>query len=69
MRNQDPKDIVRQLEALVGKRAARRLMVVEGLSPSTADKLLRECYPSEVGALLGDALERALNAAKKARAS
>ena len=64
MRNKDPKNTVRQIETLVGRKEALRLMVIEGVSPSTADKLLAERYDSEVGALLSLAIARAMDAAK-----
>lgn len=50
----------------IGKSEARRLLVVAGVSPHTADKLIGGRYPSEVGLLMGAAIERAIEASKQA---
>lgn len=64
MKNTNLKRAVLDLGQRIGKSEARRLLVVAGASPHTADKLLRGVYPSEIGHLLGDAIGRAIEAAK-----
>lgn len=54
-----------ELARLLGKGEARRLLVVEGVSPHTADKVINGRYASEIGTLVGAAIKRALEAAKK----
>lgn len=51
----------------VGIKEARKLFVIAGASPSVADKLSRGVYPSEVGTLLGRAIDDAITG--KGRAS
>jgi hypothetical protein len=65
MAKTDYKKAVQDLASRIGKSEARRELVVAGASPHTADKLLRGVYPSEVGHLLGGAIERAIEATKK----
>lgn len=50
----------------VGKPEARRLLVVAGISPHTADKIIGGRYPSEIGILLGAAIQRVIEASKQA---
>lgn len=66
MSDKDLKEEVQALARLLGKSEARRRLVVEGVSPHTADKLMRGVYPSEIGVLLGSAIRKVLEAAKKA---
>ncbi len=61
----DPKKTVRDIADQVGKQEARRLLVVEGISTSMADKLVADRYGSEVRQLVRQAIGRALEAAKK----
>lgn len=63
--DRDPKEIVRQLALQVGKHEARRRLVDEGISTSTADKLVGERYPSEIGQLLLQAILKARMAIKR----
>jgi len=68
----EPKDFrktAKDLVRAVGKKEAVRLMVMAGASPSVADKLARNVYPSEIGLLLGRAIEEALTEANKRSAS
>lgn len=64
----DPKKIVKELVARVGKPEARRLMIAAGVGIDTAIRLSNEKYQSEVGALVGAAIVRA-NEASKQKAS
>lgn len=52
------------LAARIGKSEARRRLVVEGVSPHTADKIIGSRYPSEIGVLLGAAIQRAIEVSK-----
>ncbi len=61
----DPKESVKQIEGLVGRPETRRLLCVEGVSPHTANKLVRNKYAPEIQSLLAGAIERALEAAKR----
>jgi hypothetical protein len=61
----DPKELVKQLAQQVGKHEARRLLVEEGVSTSTAEKLVGARYKNEVGLLIKDAVLRALESAKR----
>lgn len=57
----DDKALKKTLKTLVKKVGiveARRLLVIAGVSPSTADKLVGNRYPSEVGRLLGATITR-----------
>lgn len=60
----DPRESVLELVALVGRSEARTLLVLEGVSPHTADKLTAGKYPSRVGKLMGDAIERVLSSVR-----
>ncbi len=64
--NMNPKDIVRELVDRVGKREARRLLVISMVAPDTAAKLVNGRYQSEVGDLLGGAIGRANESSKQA---
>lgn len=59
----DHKNTVQDLAARVGKPRARQFLVAAGVSISAADKLLRGKYKSEIGLLLGAAIERAAQSA------
>lgn len=65
MANKNLKKDIADLAKRVGKPEARRLLVVAGISPHTADKLIGERYPSEVGILVGAAIQRAIEASKQ----
>lgn len=62
----DPKKLVTEIANRVGKHGARRLLVDEGVSTSTADKLVGNRYVSEVKELVRNAI---LKAYEKAKAS
>lgn len=68
MSRKDPKEEALELANQVGKPEARRLLVVAGISPHTADKLISGRYTSEVGLLVGAAIQRAIEAAKSGAA-
>ncbi len=61
----DPKLLVKQIANHVGKHGARRLLVDEGISTSTADKLVGNRYSNEVGQLVTQAIHRAYEVAKR----
>jgi len=61
----DPKILVKEIANHVGKHGARKLLVDEGISTSTADKLVAERYASEVGQLVLAAILRASARAKR----
>lgn len=65
MNDKDLKQAVLELAQKIGKSEARRLLVLEGISPHTADKVLRGCYESEIGALVEGAIQRAIAASKE----
>lgn len=65
----DPKKAIKEMIAQVGKRETLRLLVIEGCSPSTAEKLAALRYDSDVGTLLSRAIIRAHEALKKGIAS
>ena len=65
MKAQGAKQAAMDLAKRVGKPEARRLLVVAGISPHTADKLISGRYTSEVGLLVGAAINRAVEAAKQ----
>jgi hypothetical protein len=58
-KKQDLKQIVLEMASRVGKLKAHELLLSEKVAPSTATKLLRGSYPSEIGELLGAAILRA----------
>jgi hypothetical protein len=62
--SKDPKKVVQELVRLVGKPRAERLLIEADVSPSTAGKLVRGTYASEVGLLIASAIEKAKEAAK-----
>jgi hypothetical protein len=64
MSSNDPKKLVLELAKQIGKGEARRLLVEEGVSTSTAEKLVGERYESEVRGLVRAAILRAMQAAK-----
>lgn len=66
MEPKDFKRVVLELVDKVGKKEAIRQLVMAGVAPSTADKLARDDYPSEIGDLLGRAIQDAVNLPKKA---
>jgi hypothetical protein len=53
-----------ELTDLVGKPEAKRLLVLEGISVGTADKLVGRRYPSQPRHLVAAAIHRALEATK-----
>lgn len=61
----DPKKLIKQLTSQVGKPEAKRLLISEGISISTADKLVREVYKNEVGLLIRAAVLRAVKASEQ----
>jgi hypothetical protein len=63
MSSEDLKKKAEEFAAKVGKPKARKALVLEGVSPHTADKIISGRYPSEIGELLGAAIERAIKAA------
>lgn len=66
----DPKRAVIEVAKQVGKHETQRLLVEQGVSTSTAQKLVADKYPSkELGQLLVQAIVRAVEASKKLRAS
>lgn len=60
----DPKIIVRELASQVGKHEAQKLLVDEGVSTSTAQKLVSDRYKPEIKELVRQAIGRAIEAAK-----
>lgn len=65
MVTKDLKQAVSELAKRVGKPEARKQLVSAGISLSTAEKLIRETYPSEIGSLLANAISRAIEASKQ----
>ncbi len=61
----DPKAVVKEIATHVGKHDARKLLVNEGISTSTADKLVANRYSNEVGQLIKQAILRAYAVAKR----
>lgn len=61
----DPKKLIIEIANHVGKHEARRLLVDEGVSTSTADKLVTNRYKNEVGQLIRQAILKAYEAYKK----
>lgn len=55
----DPKDMVQEIIQLVGKQRARKLLILEDASTSTAIKLVEGTYPYTPGALIAAAIKRA----------
>lgn len=64
--SKDPKDVVQEIVQLVGKPKAERLLIIADVSPSTAARLVRGTYESEVGTLVAAAIEKARAAAVQA---
>ena len=64
--SKDPREIVQELVQMIGKRKAERLLISENISPSVANKLARNAYPSEIGELVAAAILRAKEAALRA---
>ncbi len=62
MADKDLKKMAEQFALKVGKPMARKLLVLEGVSPHTADKIISGRYPSEIGELLGNAIKRVVKA-------
>lgn len=60
MSDKDLKRMAEEFANKVGKPEARKLLVLEGISPHTADKIISGRYPSEIGDLLGAAIKRVL---------
>lgn len=60
----DPKDVVTEMVNQVGRHDARRLLVNEGISVSTAEKLVSGRYQPQVGYLITLAVMRAYEEAK-----
>jgi hypothetical protein len=60
------KQKVRELVRDIGRAEARKLLESAGVSKVTADRLTGKTtrYPSNVGPLLGSAIERALESSK-----
>lgn len=63
--NKDPKKVVMEIANHVGKHDARKLLVDEGISTSTADKLVANRYKNEVGQLIKQAILRAYEVSKR----
>lgn len=63
--SKDPKEIVGEIIRLVGKPAAERLLITAKVSPSTAGKLVRGKYSSEIGILIAEKIEKARLAAER----
>ena len=63
--NKDSKEVVLEIARQVGKHEAQRLLVNEGVSTSTAQKLVYEKYKAEVGEMMRRAIARAADAAEK----
>lgn len=64
MKSDELKEMVRGLVILAGKSEARRLLVVAGISPYTANSLTRGVYASGIGPLVGRAIREAVEAFK-----
>ncbi len=64
--NKDPKKIVEELVEMLGKQRAERLLIEADISPSTAGKLVRGKYPSQIRFLMGAAIAKAREAAAEA---
>ena len=56
--------MIKEMNRLIGYKETRKLLVLEGFGTSTADRLARKIYPSEVKDLARAALERALAVAR-----
>lgn len=59
------KQIVKDMAQRVGTLQAHGFLIGEKVSPSTATKLIKGTYPSQVGELLGAAILRADRASRK----
>jgi hypothetical protein len=62
--NDDPKNVVKDIVALVGKHKAVLLLMGEDVSASTSEKLVGGRYESEIGQLVRKAILRAHEAAQ-----
>lgn len=56
--------MVQEIIGLVGKTRTERLLIINDVAPSTAGKLVRGKYESQIGELLAEKIERAREAAK-----
>jgi hypothetical protein len=65
-KRKSPQEVVAELTELVGKHEARRLLVGEGISTSTSDKLVRNRYEHEIKHLMFQAINRAYKRVKQA---
>lgn len=62
----DPKKLVLEIAARVGKHETEKLLMAEGVASSTAGKLAANRYDSEIKELVKNAILRAYEAYKKA---
>jgi hypothetical protein len=60
----DAKKAVMEITSRVGKHGACKLLVGEGISTSTAEKLVANRYANEIGQLVRQAIFRAHEASK-----
>ncbi len=60
----DPRDAVKDLVRREGRRRVLGALIEEGISASTADKLVRGLYPSKVKDLVGMAIHRVTESLK-----
>ena len=60
----DPKIAIKELADKIGKAEVCKLLVMENVSTSTAEKLAAGRYKAEIKALMASAIERAFQAAK-----
>ena len=65
MLEKDYKKLAFDMGERLGTAKAHSLLTGQGVSPSTATKLLAGSYPSEIGLLLGSAVVRAERASRK----
>jgi hypothetical protein len=63
--SKDPKEIVREMVGLVGKIRTERLLIKADVAPSTAGKLARGKYESEVGEMVAAKIASARAAAEE----
>lgn len=56
------KEDVEKLASRVGKPEAKRLLVIEGIAPGTAEKIVGDRYYSKPGHLVMAAIKRAIMA-------
>lgn len=66
---EDPKELVREIVARVGKHEARELLEEADVNESTAEKLVGGRYKSEVGFLLLQKIFSAHAAAQRKRSA